>query len=451
MSFVRLIVPWLVLVGVLAAQSRDDKKLQELEKKAQEADAKLEGARENLRTAYRRLELGLKAVFDADGVPKLRAELFRVIEPLYRESVTLSEKPTPANRQKLMAAWKSGLAPALQRLEDPLLKEVDAWLQARAQALFLGNSPFEALGKDGDAFVGTWLSPLTEGADPFHERWNAHLASSLPSAAALREASRAAEAAHWDVKVAKDPVLQYQTGAPAGFARVPAGSYVVRTTAGVTTLEGRKKERTINLKETFIGLNEVTQGDYFAWLKGLSPEEREKRVPKTDRGKPLWDNDAETKVPTPKPEDLQLPVIGVSFDSALSYAKAQRARLPTDEEWSAMAGGKEGRMWAWGPAYEKAKANDLQAGSGKLQPVGQLPLGRGPFGHCDVAGNAREWVATYENSKPVDPAKIEDANVFVRGGSFNGGPEDVSNGWLWIKRAYFDQDAETGFRLARDP
>ena len=116
-----------------------------------------------------------------------------------------------------------------------------------------------------------------------------------------------------------------------------------------------------------------------------------------------------------------------------------------------MAAGKELRVYPWGDEYESERCNDREAAIDDTAPVGSHPKGRGPFGHYDAAGNVAEWVLTYENGKAVDPAAIDDdGNVIVRGGSFKESKKDVQTGWVWVKRAIFDRDITTGFRLAKD-
>jgi len=88
----------------------------------------------------------------------------------------------------------------------------------------------------------------------------------------------------------------------------------------------------------------------------------------------------------------------------LLAAGAEEVRLPTEEEWVAMAGGEGGNRYPWdppeGPGTEEegavlARANVAEAGLGGTSPVGMYPLGESrPFGLMDLAGNVWEWTAS---------------------------------------------------------
>ena len=83
-------------------------------------------------------------------------------------------------------------------------------------------------------------------------------------------------------------------------------------------------------------------------------------------------------------------------------------RLPTDEEWLAVAGGVEGDRYPWdppgGPATEDSaailvRANTGEAELGGTSPVGMYPVGASqPFGLMDVAGNVWEWTASWSGA-----------------------------------------------------
>ncbi len=70
------------------------------------------------------------------------------------------------------------------------------------------------------------------------------------------------------------------------------------------------------------------------------------------------------------------------------------ARLPTDEEWIAAAGGDEGDRYPWGPEWDPAKANTSESNLGGTTPVALYPDGKSPAGVLDLSGNVWEWLAS---------------------------------------------------------
>ncbi|MDY7078064.1 MAG: SUMF1/EgtB/PvdO family nonheme iron enzyme [Chloroflexota bacterium] len=102
----------------------------------------------------------------------------------------------------------------------------------------------------------------------------------------------------------------------------------------------------------------------------------------------------------------------------LLAAGAAEVRLPTEEEWAAMAGGvKDEGRYPWdplaGPATRNAgailaRANTKEAELKGPTPVAMYPLGAShPFGLMDLAGNVWEWTSTTDGSLRV-----------IRGGSW---------------------------------
>ncbi len=89
------------------------------------------------------------------------------------------------------------------------------------------------------------------------------------------------------------------------------------------------------------------------------------------------------------------PVIGVSFADAKAYCAWAGKRLPREAEFERAERGDDGRMFPWGDALPTQERAVYGRPFGKpkstTDDVGTHPLGRGPYGHDDLAGNAWEW------------------------------------------------------------
>jgi formylglycine-generating enzyme required for sulfatase activity len=142
------------------------------------------------------------------------------------------------------------------------------------------------------------------------------------------------------------------------------------------------------------------------------------------------------------------PVVQVSYDDALAYAKWAGKRLPSEAEWEfAARGGLAGQPFTWGnePVDKgRPKANTWQGhfpdknlaadGYVRVAPVGSFPPNG--YGLFDMAGNVWEWCADWYDAgyykkiagtialDPAGPAGSNDPEDplvhkrTVRGGSF---------------------------------
>jgi len=114
-------------------------------------------------------------------------------------------------------------------------------------------------------------------------------------------------------------------------------------------------------------------------------------------------------------------------------------RLPTGDEWEALARGGDGRPWPWGEVFEEERAACAEAGWGWTAPVTAHPDGAGPSGAEQLAGNVWEWVA----------GRGRDGWAVVRGGCY------LDHAWgMRASRALAADPARatptTGFRIAID-
>ena len=155
--------------------------------------------------------------------------------------------------------------------------------------------------------------------------------------------------------------------------------------------------------------------------------------------------DAELAARLEAPALTEHPVTGLSRDGAEGFCSwvadqlGRPVRLPTGDEWEALARGHDGRAWPWGDTFDPELCACEESGWGWTVPVTTHPDGAGPFGAEQLAGNVWEWVAD----------RTAEGWGVVRGGS-----------WLdhaWGLRASRVLAAEpcrgtltTGFRLAFD-
>jgi formylglycine-generating enzyme required for sulfatase activity len=119
------------------------------------------------------------------------------------------------------------------------------------------------------------------------------------------------------------------------------------------------------------------------------------------------------------PDYRSQPVTGINRDDAEAYCawlsakSGQKVRLPTAAEWQFAANaGDDGRIYPWGEEFDVSLAVTAYLPGQKGKPrveaakVGSIPSDIGPFGHYDLAGNAREWLGDRGPAAGIQQALI---------------------------------------------
>ncbi len=164
-----------------------------------------------------------------------------------------------------------------------------------------------------------------------------------------------------------------------------------------------------------------------------------------------------------------LPVIGVTFDDALAYARWAGKRLPTEAEWEKAASWdpetKKKRQWPWGDKPEQASAN-INRDMNKIPPGGLPPFARvgayagdlSPFGVQDMAGNVAEWTDSnyqaYQGNSAADKDFGNPEKRVVRGGSLFSNNDQARTSYRqphdWEARRNNNEVWLVGFRCVVD-
>ena len=161
----------------------------------------------------------------------------------------------------------------------------------------------------------------------------------------------------------------------------------------------------------------------------------------------------------PIPGSEMLPVVNVSYDDAVAFAKwrskrlRENYRLPTEEEWEyAARGGDQGNLYPWGNTWDKDSAGVLDPRILVPSPPGSFPKDKTRWGVLDMEGNVYEWTSTRASYYRGNPQQVKPDNknwIVRRGASFSTDSE------LKLPLTFRNWNAPTlknnllGFRLVR--
>jgi len=152
-----------------------------------------------------------------------------------------------------------------------------------------------------------------------------------------------------------------------------------------------------------------------------------------------------------KPGQEKYPVVYLSYEDMLAYAKWAQKRLPSQAEWQLAAQGTDKRKWPWGDEFHGTYCNNS---FNRPTPVDAFSKGQSPYGVLDLVGNI--WQMTND-------MYFNGTNYFtvIRGGSYfkpesswwyiRGGPQSLDKTqMLLLVSPGFDRSATVGFRCVKD-
>jgi iron(II)-dependent oxidoreductase len=225
--------------------------------------------------------------------------------------------------------------------------------------------------------------------------------------------------------------------APVGMVRIPAGEF----TMGREGSEDHSPAHRVRLKAFYLDKYEVSNRDYLKFC-----EADKHHLPD------FWGM-KEFHSGTEFPDH---PVVGISWQDAMAYARWAGKRLPTEAEWEyAARGGLQGKNFPPGDEMTPAQANfAVQGRKGGTMPVGSYPANG--YGLNDMSGNVVEWIADlyqadYYQSSPVENPTGPSKGRFhvIRGGGWHSG---LSCNRVFYRNALPSNwvDINVGFRCAKD-
>jgi len=197
---------------------------------------------------------------------------------------------------------------------------------------------------------------------------------------------------------------------PEDMVFIPAGEFLMGSPAGVGA-ENERPQHPVYVNAFCIDKYEVTNAQFKEFVDAtgyVTDAEKQgygdfldgvlwRRVPGSSWRHPY--------APTSTIDHIMSsPVVQVSWNDAVAYARWAGKRLPTEAEWEKAARGTDGREYPWGndnprdggryrTNYNPSRLDE--DGHRFAAPVGSFESGKSPHGVYDMAGNVSEWCADW--------------------------------------------------------
>lgn len=249
--------------------------------------------------------------------------------------------------------------------------------------------------------------------------------------------------------------------APQGMVKIPAGTFLFKTTYGDNFIPNPPNypPKTLNMRSFYMDIHPVTNAQYLEFItaSAYKPSDTANFLKHWENGRP------------PAGQE-NFPVVYVSYEDAQAYAIWVGKRLPTEAEWQYAAQAGDGRDWPW--SLEKAQRQEqyvtetltvsklqvdsslCNTGNGKLYPVGAYPKGANPLGLQDLVGSV--WQLThdiYDNGSNYYGI-LKGGSYFLPTSSWwyvEGGPRELSYRQKLLRVSPgFERNATVGFRCVAD-
>jgi formylglycine-generating enzyme required for sulfatase activity len=247
-----------------------------------------------------------------------------------------------------------------------------------------------------------------------------------------------------------------------GMVRIPAGRFDLKTTHGDDFIPYPVDEPISHAMNAYwMDKFPVTNTQFAAFIAstGYKPGDTTNYLKHWSRGKiPIGEEN--------------FPVVYVSREDAMAYARWAGKRLPTEVEWQYASQTSSGQEWPWKqnkPVTRKLQyvtetltVSSLEGidprvcnlGTGKAYAVGSYPRGANPYGLQDLVGNVWQLTDDVYESGSYSYGILKGGSYFKPSSSWwyvQGGPRELHyRQALLLVSEGFERNATVGFRCVSD-